>query len=286
MTVKIKKIKRGRMSRVEDKVIERELKKHTSIEDIALKLNRSPHQVADYAQKFYGVGDGLPEKAPEMAEFVRELRTRTEWKYIKEQFKPDELDFYEELYAKIRTQFREDIQPTEELQVFAAIDCTIFINRHKKARKEAEDEILRIEREIEALKAEDPEGNAARIGALGSIRQVHQQNSLNRTKEYTELQKKRDEILEKLKATREQRIKNIESSKQSFIGLIRLLQDKKVREKEGRHMELRRLAMENAAEELRQPHKYMNNEWDQPMLVPEDIRVEYGEQEDGIHDNT
>ena len=96
---------------------------------------------------------------------------------------------------------------------------------------------------------------------------------MGRTKEYTELQKKRDEILEKLKATREQRIKNIESSKQSFVGLIRMLQDKRSQAKEGRLMELRKAAMHEAELKLREPHKYFNDEWDQPLLSSEDVRV-------------
>jgi len=95
----------------------------------------------------------------------------------------------------------------------------------------------------------------------------------HRIETYTALDKQKDEILKRLGGARDQRIKNIESSKVSFAGLIRMLMDKKIRKAEGRHLALRLIAMEQAAEKLKQPYKYDNGEIDQPMLVPEDVRV-------------
>jgi hypothetical protein len=266
--------KRGRISKAEDAEIAKLLEANAGVAEISLKLGRAPAQIADHVRKFYGQGENLSEEAGEASRYIRELRTRTEWKIMKEHYTPEELSYFEEMFARVKHQFHENIQATEEIQIFAFVDTIIQINRHKKARKSAEDEILRLELEIADYVAEGRELHRDEIMNAGNKLAQQRANSLSRTKEYEALQKKQEEILGKLKATREQRIKNIESSKQSFVGIIRMLQDKKIREKEGRHMALRKLATEQATVELSQPRKYINGEWDQPLLTSDNLSVD------------
>ena len=54
----------------------------------------------------------------------------------------------------------------------------------------------------------------------------------NYTNEYTKLLNEQQKISKDLKATREQRIKRIEDGKSSWVGLIRMLEDEQLREKE------------------------------------------------------
>jgi hypothetical protein len=267
--------RRGKISKVEDRQIEQMIKDEVPLPEIALRTNRHLAQIRNYVRKFYGKGeadDRLPAKAVEWAQFVREFRSRTDYKFLKEHYPPEELDYYEELYAKVMTQFKDDILPTEELQIFQAIDTVIFINRHKKARRAVEDQILELDRLINMEK--DGENDRQRLRDYEAQKQALIAQSNYRTKEFTELAKKFDDTIGKLKGTREQRIKNIESSKQSWTSLIKTLQDKNVREREGRTLELIKQATDKAAASLQQPYLYKNGEWDQPMLVPENILID------------
>lgn len=261
--------KRGRISKAEDKQIANFLKDGISNEDIAKWLNRPVAQIEQHVKKFYGKGDDLPAKAVETAEFLRQLRDSSHWKFLREQYDGDELDYYEELYAQLMAQFKDDILPTEELQILQALDTVIMINRHKRSRKMVEDHIVELENKIQTSVYGDPN-----IATWESQKQALISQSNARTRDFTELAKKFDETIGKLKGTREQRIKNIESSKKSWTSLIKSLQERQIREQEGRRMELMKFATGVAAEKLQQPHKYINNEIDQPMLVPENILVE------------
>ena len=65
------------------------------------------------------------------------------------------------------------------------------------------------------------------------------------TNEYTKLLAEQQKISKDLKATREQRIKRIEDGKSSWTGLIRMLEDEKIREAEGRQMEILSMSVKN-----------------------------------------
>ena len=76
-----------------------------------------------------------------------------------------------------------------------------------------------------------------------------------------------------MKATREQRIKRLEDSKQTFIGWVRnLMSNPDVRQELGVEMEKMRLAMENEAERLSEYHKYEDGTIDQPFLTPDSVK--------------
>jgi uncharacterized protein Smg (DUF494 family) len=95
----------------------------------------------------------------------------------------------------------------------------------------------------------------------------------NYTNEYTKLLNEQQKISKDLKATREQRIKRIEDGKSSWIGLIRMLEDEEIREKEGREMEIMNMAVEQQTKNLSEYHTYQDGEIDTPLLTPETIRA-------------
>jgi uncharacterized protein Smg (DUF494 family) len=96
----------------------------------------------------------------------------------------------------------------------------------------------------------------------------------NYTNEYTKLLNEQQKISKDLKATREQRIKRIEDGKSSWVGLIRMLEDEEVREKEGREMEILSMATERVKQQLQDYHKYQDGAVDQPLLTPESLHNE------------
>jgi len=271
------KMKTGKIGKEDDQIIVTLLRRNVPISEIAKRVRRAEHQVAKYCREVYGKGEDLPPEAEENADFKRELRTRTEWKILQTQFTPDELKYYQELYGNFMRQFKEDIEHTEEFQIFSLIEKIIMMNRFKTKERQIEEELLAIDRELtNILLNEDPDDDSVKRKVAGLQNKKLAINSTlkHRIETYTALDKQKDEIMKRLGGAREQRIKNIESSKQSWAGLIRMLiQDKKARKAEGRHAALRAIAMAQAEEKLKQPHRYINGEIDQPLLVPEDVRV-------------
>ena len=94
----------------------------------------------------------------------------------------------------------------------------------------------------------------------------------NYTNEYTKLLNEQQKISKDLKATREQRIKRIEDGKSSWIGLIRMLEDEEIREKEGREMEIMNMSVEQQIKKLSEYHEYQDGEVDTPLLTPETVQ--------------
>ena len=80
-------------------------------------------------------------------------------------------------------------------------------------------------------------------------------------------------MLKDLKATREQRIKRLEDSKQTFIGWVRnLMSNPDVRRQIGTDMEKMRLAMDAEKNRLSEYHKYEDGNLDQPFLTPDTVK--------------
>jgi hypothetical protein len=79
-------------------------------------------------------------------------------------------------------------------------------------------------------------------------------------------------MLKDLKGTREQRIKAIEDSKQTFASLVKqIATDSEFRTRIGLDMEKMRLAAEHEKERLSEFHQYEDGTIDQPFLTPETL---------------
>jgi hypothetical protein len=79
-------------------------------------------------------------------------------------------------------------------------------------------------------------------------------------------------MLKELKGTREQRIKRLEDSKETFASWIQaLVQHPDMREELGVEMEKMRLSMEKERVRLAEYHKYEDGLVDQPFLTPDSV---------------
>src|SRR5689334_3364373 len=86
-----------------------------SVEEIANKLKRKPEMVQKTIDKHVPKAEI---KAVAAKTAVRdELRSSHAWKQLKEKFSPNELDFFEEKFTALVSQFRDDVLPTEETQI-------------------------------------------------------------------------------------------------------------------------------------------------------------------------
>jgi hypothetical protein len=80
-------------------------------------------------------------------------------------------------------------------------------------------------------------------------------------------------MLKEMKGTREQRIKRLEESKQSFTSWVAaMMQDPERMKAYGMEMEKMRISMQREGERLSVFHKYEDGTVDQPFLTPDTIK--------------
>lgn len=263
--------KRGQLSLEEEKFI-RENLQTLSIENIAEQLNRNVAPVKRYISETKNLQSGT--QAAEDDLLKQKLYGKTFWYEIKKQFDEEsgELEYFENVWINLMKQFREDVLPAEELQIKQFITIDILINRSMKERKRHISETEKLQKLVDAEydKPED-QRDIPRLANLETQLSFARNSIANYTNEYTKLLGEQQKISKDLKATREQRIKRIEDGKSSWVGLIRMLEDEDVREKEGREMEIIRMATEKVKNRLMDYHEYQDGKLDSPFLTPESV---------------
>jgi hypothetical protein len=260
--------KRGQLSLDEEKFITDNINV-LSLEDIAQSLNRNIDPVKRYIdeEQLYSLDDKSENEI-----LKRKLRSKTFWTEIVRQFDEDtgELQYFEDTWVGLIKQFREDVLPAEELQIKQFITIDILINRSMKERKRHISETEKLQRLVD--KEYEKEESARDIPKLANLETQlsFARNSIaSYTNEYTKLLNEQQKISKDLKATREQRIKRIEDGKSSWVGLIRMLEDEQIREKEGKEMVILSLATDKAKQKLHEYHNFTDNNVDCPILSPE-----------------
>lgn len=263
--------KRGQLSLEEEKFIRDNLQILT-VENIAEQLNRNVAPIKRYISETKNLLSG--DQAAEDDLLKQKLYGKTFWHEIKKQFDEEsgELEYFENVWINLMKQFREDVLPAEELQIKQFITIDILINRSMKERKRHISETEKLQRLVDAeYDKPDDQRDVPRLANLETQLSFARNSIANYTNEYTKLLGEQQKISKDLKATREQRIKRIEDGKSSWVGLIRMLEDEDVREKEGREMEIIRLATNKAKDNLTSYHQYQDGKLDAPFLTPESV---------------
>jgi hypothetical protein len=263
--------KRGQLSTDEQNFI-RDNIGSMSIEDIATALNRSTKPIQRYIVDHKLSFD--PEENITDQNLRLKLHAKTFWSEITRQFDEEtgELEYFENTWIGLVKQFREDVLPAEELQIKQFITIDILINRSMKERKRHISETERLQRKVddEYNKPED-QRDIPKLTNLETQLSFARNSIASYTNEYTKLLSEQQKISKDLKATREQRIKRIEDGKSSWVGLIRMLEDEVLREKESKEMEILSIATQKAKEKLYENHQYQDGKVDQPILTPESL---------------
>ena len=259
-------MKTGRLSKPEKRTITNLIQSMT-VEDIAKKLDRSFQAIDDFVKTDLKVGLSRVEVA------AYSLEDRPYWVELEAQFTYDELQLFKYHWSKIITQFKDDVFPTEEIQVIDVIKLELLMNRCLKGNKENIEQIniynnlIRTERTLD--KDEQDHDNIINLERqVASLRAA--QESLNR--DYRELQAKKSSMLKEMKGTREQRIKRLEDSKQSFTSWVAaMMQDPDRMKMYGVEMEKMRMAMNKEGDRLSKLHQYEDGTVDQPFLTPDTV---------------
>jgi hypothetical protein len=263
--------KRGQLSLDEEQYI-RDNVQDLTIEQIAESLNRSEAPIKRYIDENNLYLSSDEKKDNETLRY--KLHSKTFWPEIARQFDAEtgELEYFENTWIGLIKQFREDVLPAEELQIKQFITIDILINRSMKERKRHITMTEKLQKDVdkEYDKPEDQRDTAKLINMETQL--SFARNSIaNYTNEYTKLLNEQQKISKDLKATREQRIKRIEDGKSSWVGLIRMLEDEDIREREGREMEILKLATEKYKNKLEEYHNYADNSVDRPFFTPESV---------------
>jgi uncharacterized protein Smg (DUF494 family) len=263
--------KRGQLSLDEEAYIQKNVN-DLSIDQIAQNLNRSVNPVKRYISENNLLID--PEDKRAYSTLKDKLHSKTFWNEITKQFDENtgELEYFENTWVGLIKQFREDVLPAEELQIKQFITIDILINRSMKERKRHISETEKLQKLVdqEYEKPED-QRDIPKLANLETQLSFARNSIANYTNEYTKLLNEQQKISKDLKATREQRIKRIEDGKSSWVGLIRMLEDEKIREKEGREMEILKLSAQKARENLNEYHTYLDGIIDKPLLSCENV---------------
>jgi IS30 family transposase len=265
--------KRGQLALEEEQFIRDNFGK-LSIEEIADSLNRHTAPIQRYIDENKLVVSD--DEKNDHATLKRKLHAKTFWNEIERQFDKEsgELEYFEDTWISLVKQFREDVLPAEELQIKQFITIDILINRSMKERKRHISETEKLQKAVdkEYEKPED-QRDIPKLANMETQLSFARNSIANYTNEYTKLLNEQQKISKDLKATREQRIKRIEDGKSSWVGLIRMLEDEDVREKEGREMEILSMATEKYKQQLEELHLYEDKVLDKPFLTPESIEA-------------
>tara|TARA_R110000744_G_scaffold103031_5_gene197735 strand:+ start:112 stop:906 length:795 start_codon:yes stop_codon:yes gene_type:complete len=262
-------MKKGRFSKTEQEFIKKN-HKELSNQEIATHLDRDPDSIKSYVDSKLG-STIFQEKE---IKALHDLQARPFWKELTQQFSKDELDLLLYHWSRIITQFRDDVLPTEELQIIDAIKLEILMNRALSGQQTNMKNVnmyedLVTDEKQKSLEIQDKDYIYSLERQVAVCRAA--QESL--TREYKDLQTKKSSMLKDLKATREQRVKRLEDSKQTFVGWVRnLMSNHEVRHQLGVEMEKMRLAANAEAERLTEYHKYEDGQVDQPFLTPDSIK--------------
>ena len=261
-------MRKGRFSKKEIAYIKNNCET-LSHSQLAKELDRDPDSVGSFIKSKLGKSSSPNEERAVQAEY--DLKNRPYWKDLKEQFSASELEMIVFHWGRMIGQFRDDVLPTEELQVLDTIKLEILMNRALKEQQKGMKDVEALEVLVTDEKRKDIEYQdrdlifniERQIAVLRSA-----QETLNR--DYKDLGQKKSAMLRDMKATREQRIKRLEGSKETFVGWIkRLIEDPDYNREIGSGMEKMRLSAEQEKTRLSEYHQYEDGGIDQPFLTPE-----------------
>jgi hypothetical protein len=234
--------------------------------EIAAHLKRNAEVVAKYITENHA--SSFMETA-RSAEY--DIKKSPVWKDLERQFSKDELNMFLFHWGRIISQFRDDVYPTEEMQVIDTIKLEILMNRCLSQQQKCMDQIKSLETLLMAERNQEVK-NVAEIGnmerQIGILRAA--QESLN--SDFKDMLNRKNGILREMKGTREARIKHLESNKNNFLSVIRrIVEDKPFRVRLGIDLEKHRLATEVEYRRLSDYYEFEDGTVDQPLLTPDNI---------------
>ncbi len=270
-----KENKRGAFSTVEMEFIKRN-RETMNVDQMGEELGRSPEAVQKNLYKI----DGSFKAQAVAQEFEAELKAKPYWPNLVRQYSDAELLLYQYQYVNYSKQFQEGKTHAEESQILKLIDLEIMLERlkleHNVLIKTIEDFQRAVDAELE-VEGDKTDATKAYITNLNNQIMGARAAITNAQKTYNEVLDKHIKLMASLKATRDQRLKDVETKDVTFFGWLKAMSDKTVRDAVSRDAEMMKLAMGKLKGQLGEYHQYEDGEIDRPLLNHE--TVELGEDE-------
>jgi len=270
--------KKGALSTPEMQFIEQNHKTMT-IEEMAQVLNRKKVPILKYLQGFLGVNLKTQKDYEVNAEYS--LRRRPYWKELLASYETHELKLFIYHWKRIIIQFKNEVTPTEEIQIVDLIKMEIEQQRAQAGRKDCADRIRQVEDAARKLKKknippEDVDERKSRDVEVANLEKSAIQYRMA-YKEYgseiKECIEQKNKLMNELKATRDQRLKKTQDSSGNFsLWLQQIYLDNDIRMKMSQELEKTRLASEKAKIQLSEYHKFEDGAIDQPLLTPDTVK--------------
>lgn len=266
--LKMSELKKGRFSVSEMAFIKSAVDKLT-VDQISDKLNRDPVSVKSWIEQ--NIGFSKAEKKE--VEVHQELKSKPYYRELTRQFDSTELEMFEFHFKKMWAQFKDDVFHTEEMQIIDTVKLEILMNRILKSQQDTISKIAEIEEDLlneKKLNKDDQDRDLI----INLERQIAVLRSSQETlsRDYKDLQTRKATMLKDLKGTREQRIKAIEDSKETFAALItKLVTNVEFRHTVGLEMEKMRIAAEKERARLSEEIVYEDNNVDRPLLNSQSV---------------
>jgi len=239
-------------------------------------LNRNEAPVIRYIKRLklgkkYKMAREMGDKTEKM--ILEELKSKPFYKVLRKQMSVEELDYFHEQWVSILKQFNGDLFPSEELELKEFLLLEVLKNRTLTDKREWLEERESLKKELNRmlkLPIEDQDESHAKF--LRQEISAASSHSNDCVRAFRDLSDKSDKIRHALKASREQRLKQIESQKTNFAEWLRQLTDPSIRAAISREMEIMRVATEKEKVRLGTLYEYPNKDVDLPVLNSENIK--------------
>jgi hypothetical protein len=250
-----------------------------TVNEIADHISRDPESVSKYIRKTLGLRIITKNRTNTLSSGT-DIENSLVWQELEKELTNDELKVFLYHWNRIVLQFKEDVFPTEEMQIIDTIKLEILMGRSLKNQRDTMERMMALQADIQ--KARDELGGGFDIKIENMERMLAGLKSAYALadKEFNDLLTRKSSLLKELKGTRDQRLKRIEDSKTTFVGWIsELLNNPSLRKDIGIYIEKMRLATLAEKNRLSESIRYSDNIEDIPLLTPELVDKLYQEEE-------
>jgi len=258
-------MKTGRLSKEEIAYIDSNLLT-MSDEQIAGVLDRSVDAITQRRA-------AAPQKSAndELQAYVSQLHSKHFWPTIKRSLLDSEVETFENSWAALYSQFfHQGVTATDEIMMKDVIIEDILLHRALEEKRNILQEI-KINEKLLAEEREKDMDDRDTDFMTNTLRTIVQLRGTSEayTKEINEIKKTKDGKFKDLKATRNERLKTVEESGKNIFALIKLLDEQKMRETEGRMTGLVYEASKTKEGQMKQNMVFADGEVDKVWLTPE-----------------
>jgi hypothetical protein len=262
--------KQGRWTLDDEQFLKENYEKMSYV-DIGKILSRNPNTVRQYIEKKLKKTVRIPTRT-QLPQGVKDITKGPIWMELKTQFSDSELEMFLLHWNEIVSQFKEDVFHTEEMQIIDMIKLDILMARALRNEKESIGKIDEYKNEIVEEKKLLKKANLDKIAILEEHIAMNKAAYESIHGEYSDLLSKKIAMMKELKGTREQRIKRLDDSKQSFgLWMTELMNNSSLRKELGLYIEKFRVAIDVEEARLFEPHTFADGVVDLPVLSAESL---------------